>query len=41
MGEELNRREFIRKSAMAGIGIAVSSVALAKEVQQMSRPEIG
>ncbi len=34
MGEELNRREFIRKSAMAGIGIAVSSVALAKEVQQ-------
>jgi len=34
MSEELNRRDFIKKSAMAGVGIAVSSVALAEELQQ-------
>lgn len=34
MSEELNRRDFIKRSAMAGVGIAVSSVALAEEIQQ-------
>ena len=28
MSDELNRRDFLKKSAMAGVGIAVSSVAL-------------
>lgn len=34
MKDELNRRDFIKKSTMAGVGIAVSSVALAEEIQQ-------
>ena len=34
MENNLKRRDFIKKSAMAGVGIAVSSVALAEEIQQ-------
>lgn len=34
MRDRVNRREFIKKTAMAGVGIAVSSVALAEEVEQ-------
>jgi predicted dehydrogenase len=34
MKNELNRRDFIKKTTMAGVGIAVSSVALAEQVQQ-------
>ena len=34
MKNELNRRDFIKRTTMAGVGIAVSSVALAEQVQQ-------
>ncbi|MCX6169380.1 MAG: Gfo/Idh/MocA family oxidoreductase [Ignavibacteriales bacterium] len=34
MENNLKRRDFIKRSAMAGVGIAVSSVALADEIQQ-------
>ncbi|MFA5803168.1 MAG: Gfo/Idh/MocA family oxidoreductase [Melioribacteraceae bacterium] len=40
MSDELNRRDFLKKSAMASVGIAVSSVALAEDIQQKLRAPV-
>lgn len=34
MKEGINRRDFLKKSAMAGVGIAITSTVLAEQVQQ-------
>ncbi|MFA7228046.1 MAG: Gfo/Idh/MocA family oxidoreductase [Melioribacteraceae bacterium] len=40
MENNLKRRDFIKRSAMAGVGIAVGSVALAEELQQKLRTPV-